>query len=62
MDLHKEEELTPEQIIYLDNLFWKHNEDINTRLKEEIYILDKYKGNLARAYNEVRKHINGQYW
>ncbi len=58
MDLHKEEELTPQQIIYLDNLFWKHNEEINSRLKEEIYILNKYKGYLAGAYNEVRKHIN----
>jgi hypothetical protein len=48
--------LTDNEKKYLQRLFWDHHEKIDRKLQEELTILSKYKGDLARKYESVGAH------
>jgi hypothetical protein len=62
MNLHSEEDFTEKEKEFLTNLFWKNNayssEKLEKQINEELYILEKYKGNLAKAYNKLIEQMN----
>lgn len=54
--MDSDKELTEDEKIYLQSLFWNHNEKIDKKLHEELAILSKYKGELAKNYQQVCVH------
>ncbi len=52
------DDLTAEQKSFLQRLFWDHSEKINRKLDEELTILSKYKGELAKNYSQVGSYQN----
>jgi len=44
--------------IYLDELFKKWEEKINLKVIDDLMLVQKYKGELARAFNEVKGQRN----
>lgn len=52
------EELTDDERSALQRMFWKNNEEIQRKLKEELTILSKYKGELAKNYEQVGAYQN----
>lgn len=52
------EELTDDERSALQRMFWKNNEEIQRKLKEELTILSKYKGDLAKNYEQVGSYQN----
>ena len=52
------DELTDAERSYLNKMFWKNYEDIQRKLKEELTILSKYKGELAKNYEQVGAYQN----
>lgn len=53
-----EEKLTNDEKMYLQKLFFEHHERINRKLDEELLILSKYKGELARNYEKAAANQN----
>ena len=47
------EELTDIERSDLQRMFWKNNEEIQRKLKEELTILSKYKYELAKNYEQA---------
>lgn len=43
---------------YLDGLFIKWQEKMDLKVIEDLKLLQKYKGELAKSFNEVREHRN----
>jgi hypothetical protein len=52
------EVLTEQEESYLQKLFAEHHKTIELKLHEELKILSKYKGELARNYESAAKHHN----
>ena len=52
------DKLTDDEKSYLQRLFWDHSEKIDRKLHEELTILSKYKGELARNYHQVGGYQN----
>ena len=52
-----ETELTKEQKLHLETLFWKYEEELQTKIynkmAEEFQLLSRYKADLARNYKEL---------
>ncbi len=52
-----ETDLTQEQKKYLEDLFWKYNEEIQAKIQkkmvDEFALLSRYKGELARKFTEL---------
>lgn len=44
--------------MYLDELFKKWEEKINLKVIEDLMLVQKYKGELAKAFNEVKGQRN----
>jgi hypothetical protein len=44
--------------IYLDDLFKKWEEKINLKVIDDLMLVQKYKGELANAFNEVKGQRN----
>jgi predicted transcriptional regulator len=51
-------ELTDIERSELQKMFWKNNEEIQKQIKEELTILSKYKGELAKNYEQVGAYQN----
>lgn len=45
-----EKDLTSKEKSYLQRLFWDYQEKIDRKMKEEVIILSKYKGELSKNY------------
>ena len=56
--MSEKEELTDAERAALQHMFWKNNEEIQNKLKEELTILSKYKGELAKNYEQVGAYQN----
>src|SRR5580698_2811588 len=56
--MSEKEELTDIERAALQKMFWKNNEEIQKQLKEELTILSKYKGELAKNYEQVGAYQN----
>lgn len=50
--------LTDDEKLYLQQLFWDHEKKINEKLNAELTILSKYKKDLASNYEQVRSYQN----
>lgn len=52
------DELTDLEKSHLQKMFWKNHEETQKKLNEELTILSKYKGELARNYEQVGAYQN----
>jgi vacuolar-type H+-ATPase catalytic subunit A/Vma1 len=54
----KKKEFDIKSEIYLDDLFKKWEEKINLKVINDLMLVQKYKGELAKAFNEVKDQRN----
>jgi hypothetical protein len=57
MHLVEDKDLTKEEKQYLENLFWKYQQEIEEKIHQkmvdEFHLLSRYKGELARKFTEL---------
>jgi hypothetical protein len=56
--MSKKKEFDINSEIYLDDLFKKWEEKINLKVIDDLMLVQKYKGELVRAFNEVKGQRN----
>jgi vacuolar-type H+-ATPase catalytic subunit A/Vma1 len=54
----KKKEFDINSEMYLDDLFKKWEEKINLKVIDDLMLVQKYKGELAKAFNEVKGQRN----